>query len=85
MQIAVDGSIAQVADTLSHHAQVVADRDQPVVQQYKGQPGRGWNGVIETLHGRTVVGLVKNNVHTNEQSIGVGWLQVCSGTGADHS
>jgi hypothetical protein len=77
VKIAVDASVPDVADTLAQHVVVVADRDQPVVQQFRGQPGRGWNGIIEAPQGRTLVELAKNNVHTSEASIGVGWMSVC--------
>ena len=63
---------------LAGHVVVVDDRDAPVVQQFKGAPGRGWNGVIEASGSQTRVLLVKNNVHTNDESIGVGWLPVCT-------
>jgi hypothetical protein len=76
--IGVAAPVSEVVKVLAAHVVVVDDRDAPVVQQFKGAPGRGWNGVIEESGSRTRVLLVKNNVHANDQSIGIGWLPVCT-------
>jgi hypothetical protein len=78
VKFAVDASLPEVVRVLDEQVVVVADRDQPIVQQYKGQPQRGWNGIVTTSGNRTLVELVKNNVHTSDSSIGVAWLPVCA-------
>jgi hypothetical protein len=76
--IAVAASVPQVVNVLAAQVVVVDDRDDPRIQQFKGEPSRGWNGVIRASGSQTLVFLVKNNVHTSDDSIGVGWLPVCA-------
>lgn len=76
--IGVAASVPEVVKVLSGHVLVVDDRDDPLVQQFKGAPNRGWNGVIKASGSQSLVLLVKNNVHMSNESIGVGWLPVCT-------
>ncbi|HEX5614137.1 MAG TPA: hypothetical protein VFZ83_03185 [Acidimicrobiia bacterium] len=71
-------SVADVVAVLRAQGAVVRDdRDAPIVQQYPGQPSRGWNGVVEPSATGSVLALVKNNVATDEASVAPGWLPIC--------
>jgi len=78
VRIATEASAADVVAVLGAADVVVRDdRDAPIVQQYPGQPNRGWNGVVEPSATGSVLALVKNDVATDEASIAPGWLPVC--------
>jgi hypothetical protein len=79
VKIATGASQTAVIEALRARtrAVVVDDRENPLIQQFPGQPNRGWDGTISTSTTGTLISLVKNNVHTNEGAIGIGWLPVC--------
>ena len=79
MKMAATASQAAVIEALRKDtdAVIVDDREPPLVQQFPGQPNRGWNGTLTSSEAGTEISLVKNNVATSEGSIGVGWLPVC--------
>lgn len=56
---------------------VVDDRSPILLQQYRGQPSRGWNGTLEDADGGSVVTVVKNNIATSDRSIPIGWQSIC--------
>jgi hypothetical protein len=61
----------------THVVIVHADTSSPGVQQYPGEPNRGWNGGYAVSGNRTLISLVKNNVHTSDSSIPVAWMPIC--------
>jgi hypothetical protein len=80
VEVAAAAPASEVADALRSKTHVVIGQDdgyQQIVQQFKGQPDRGWNGILTQSGSGARLALVKNNVHTNDRSIGVGWLRVC--------
>jgi hypothetical protein len=80
VEIAAAAPPSQVADALRSKTHVVIGQDdgyQQIVQQFRGQPNRGWNGILTESGSGARLALVKNNVQTNDASIGVGWLRVC--------
>lgn len=78
VRIQTAATVADAVAVLQAAGVVVRDdRAAPIVQQYPGQPNRGWNGAIEANDSGSVLALVKNNVATDESSITAGWLPVC--------
>ncbi len=78
VSLAVDASPERVAEVLSQTVGVLlTDRDPMVVQQYEGEPAKGWDGAIADGGDTTTVGLVKNNVVVEADQLSVGWLQEC--------
>jgi hypothetical protein len=75
IKIAAAASIQDVAEALQNADVVV--REERIVQQFRGQPNKGWDGGIERRSNQTIISLVKNNVHANDRSIGVAWLPIC--------
>jgi hypothetical protein len=59
---------------------IVDDRTPILVQQYRGQPNRGWNGGIADADGGSIVTVVKNNIATSDRSIPIGWQSICPET-----
>ncbi len=82
VKIAVSDSPDTVAQLLRQKtgAVIVDDRTPILVQQYRGQPNRGWNGTIADADGGSIVTVVKNNVATSERSIPIGWQSICPET-----
>ena len=82
VKIAVSASPHTVAQVLRHKtgAVITDDRTAIGVQQYRGEPNRGWNGGIADANGGTIVSLVKNNIATSERSIPIGWQSICPET-----
>jgi hypothetical protein len=82
VKIAVAGSPDAVARVLREQtgAVVLDDRSPILVQQYLGQPNRGWNGGIADADGGSIVALVKNNIATSDPSIPIGWRSICPET-----
>jgi hypothetical protein len=80
VRIIVAAPQSEVVEALRAKTRVVIhdNGDQQVVQQFPGQPSRGWNGILAPSGSGTRLELVKNNVHTSDTSIGVGWLPVCA-------
>ena len=75
VKIAAAAPIQDVAEALQRADVVV--REERILQQFRGQPNKGWDGGIESRGDQTIISLVKNNVHTNDRSIGVAWLPIC--------
>jgi hypothetical protein len=82
VKIAVSESPNTVARLLRQKtgAVIVDDRTPIGVQQYRGEPNRGWNGGIAAADGGSIVTLVKNNIATSERSIPIGWQSICPET-----
>ena len=79
VRIAVSESPDTVAQFLREEigAVIVDDRTPIEVQQYRGQPNRGWNGRIADADGESIVTVVKNNIATSDQDIPIGWQSIC--------
>jgi hypothetical protein len=82
VKIAVSESPDTVAQSLRQKtgAVIVDDRTPILVQQYRGQPNRGWNGTIADAEGGSIVTVVKNNIATSDRSIPIGWQSICAET-----
>lgn len=79
IRVDVDADPDEVANALAATVDVIErDRDPMIVQQYAGEPGRGWDGVLESDGGGTGLGVAKNNVDVGGDRPAVGWLTVCA-------
>jgi hypothetical protein len=79
VKIAVSASPDAVARVLDQKtgAVITGDDSSFGIQQYRGDPQRGWNGGIAVADGGSVVALVKNNIATSERSVPIGWQPIC--------
>lgn len=79
VRIAVSETPDTVAQFLREEtgAVILDGRTPIVVQQYRGQPNRGWNGSIAGADGGSVVTVVKNNIATSDQDLPIGWQSIC--------
>jgi hypothetical protein len=72
-----------VADTLeAQDVVLVRDRVPMTVQQVRGDPARGWNGVLDTSGDGALLGLTFNNVKPSGLAEAGGWAEVCATTEA---
>ncbi len=79
ISVAVDAGPGEVADALTSTIDVIQrDRSPMGLQQYEGEPGRGWNGVLEPRGEGTILGVTRNNVEVDGTRPPVGWLPVCA-------
>ena len=81
--MAVDADAVRVADVLTAEDMVVEDRiDYVVIQQFRGQPSRGWSGGMEP-HGDDVsIDVVKNDVDVSGR-LDLAWMPVCPESAPD--
>lgn len=78
VSLVVDAGLEDAADALGTEIEVILrDRKPMVLQQYEGEPNLGWNGVLESRGGSSVIGVTKNNVTVDGERPPVAWLQVC--------
>jgi hypothetical protein len=78
VKIAVRASTYDVVKALARDVGVIrSDRNPVIVQQFKGAPQRGWNGIIEPSATGTLISVVKNNVDVSANGPGVGWMPIC--------
>jgi hypothetical protein len=78
IRVVVDADPNEVADALEATVDIIErDRSPMILQQYAGEPGRGWDGTLESHGEGTVLGVVKNNVTVDGDRPSVGWLPVC--------
>jgi hypothetical protein len=76
--VVVDADPNEVADALAATVDIIErDRSPMILQQFAGEPGRGWDGVLERQGESTVLGVVKDNVDVEGDRPSVGWLPVC--------
>ena len=75
--ITVDAEPNRVADILTAEDMVVRDDiDYVVIQQFSGQPSRGWSGGFEPDGDHASINLVKNNVEVSGR-LDLAWMPVC--------
>lgn len=68
----------QVADVLESEGMVVRrDREPMEVQQVRGAPREGWNGILTGAADGSVLSLVFNNATYSDWPGTVGWSEVC--------
>jgi hypothetical protein len=82
IRVRIDADRERVANILEADGVVLRrDRDPMSVQQERGDPAHGWNGVLESADGGTVPGLTYNNVPPGGLAEAGGWAEVCRGAG----
>ncbi len=78
VRVSVEADPNEVADALVATVDIIErDRDPMILQQYAGEPNRGWDGVLESETGDTALGLTKHHVDVGGDLPSVGWLPVC--------
>lgn len=82
VQIKVNADTERVADVLeAEDVVLVRDRDPMVVQQERGKPQLGWNGVLESADDGSLLGLTHNNVTSGSFAEAGAWAEVCRSAG----
>ncbi len=75
--LTVDAGSERVGEVLAGESMVVsAASDGVVLQQFPGQPRRGWSGGMDPGEGPVRIDLVKNGVDVTERD-DLAWMPVC--------
>jgi hypothetical protein len=78
VRVRIDGDRDRVARLLEAQDVVVAtDRDPMIIQQERGDPANGWNGVLDAGDGGSALALTYNNVVLDSVGEAGGWAEVC--------
>ncbi|MCP4306111.1 MAG: hypothetical protein GY788_14775 [bacterium] len=77
--ITISASSTTVTNALRNTVDVIReDREPMIVQQFAGQPGQGWDGVLETTTPDTsTLGLTRSNVAVDSDRPSVAWMPIC--------
>lgn len=74
--ISVEADVETTVAVLRPSVDVInADRDPALVQQFAGNPRKGWNGQLFKVDGGTRIELVRNSVRSDD--VPVGWFERC--------
>jgi hypothetical protein len=78
VRVQVDADPARIADVLeTQDVVLVRDRAPMTVQQDRGDPTQGWNGILQASDGGAQLGLTYNNVTPGGLAEAGGWAEVC--------
>lgn len=77
-RLVVDAEFDVVADLLEGEGMVLRrDRDRADVQQVRGAPTEGWNGVVEETDAGVLIAVTRNGVDVADRGGAIAWAEGC--------